>query len=1014
MSPIWGMLPHRRVSETAMKQFHAFRLDIPDESLWRGQDRISLTPKSFSLLAYLVEHAGSLVPQSELFETLWPDTFVQPEVLKSHIRDLRSVLGDDARNPRFIETCHRRGYRFIAPVQNSDSHEKPAAISAPTLVGRREGLDALNEALQEARDGRPQLVFITGEVGIGKTTLLNAFESDTLRSFSNGVILRGQCVEGFGGREPYYPILEALSMLLRMPGWEDVVDVLAQHAPTWLAQFPAKVQKDNREALSREIAGATTERMLREFFEATEILAQDKPLVILLEDIHWADNYTVDWLSAFARGRRTAKLMVAATLRKLELVLTEHPLRELKEKLLAYRLCREIGVRPLSEPEVHVFLERKMLNNTIPDGLAEFLYRHSDGNPLFLGAALEQLIADGLVAHEDHCLVVKKPLSEISTIVPETLRQMIGAHIDSHLQTIEREVLEAASSCGLTFSAVLAAAAAEAVPEDIEMVCTRLAQRSHIIRAARDVEYPDGTVSSQFEFVHGLYCQIFYQRLGHRARERLHKNIGLKLQSLCQDWQEEVAPVLAYHFEKASAWNMVPQYLLATARMECNRFAFDAAILALKRTQRVLLRLPVAERGALQTDISFQIARCYAAKDEFARAGEVLEEAEKSLAQQNDFKRRPRLLLRLAYILSRIDANRCVSAAQRALEVALQGHDPSSMAEAKAGAIFWKLACDGWDAQASDLFARVLESMRTGPDKVVYGVGLVWDAVLNFLSSRYHDGILSIQGATRLLEGSDIFMARDTPRAEMGLRLMSGELGIALANTHAALQSAKKDGNRIREYLYEVLTAWIFSETLNWEGCAEICARISPHLDSPDTMSIRKVCTLFAGAAEAKLGRFQIAHRHFAEVSSLMSKQPTWMDWYWKLLLLNAEAVMHLDARDGKACEASKTFLTAALATEEKTYQALAWNCNARAAHAEHDTSYARQCIAHALEIVEGRDLPLAHWRVHKSAMSLLPESAALHRSKSAEAVRRLAASLVDFPEFRSKFRASEEVRDLL
>ena len=104
------------------KEFPPFRLDTVNECLWRHRDtgsdeRILLTPKAFAMLRYLVEHAGRLVTQDELLEALWPDTFVQPEVLKSHVRDIRIVLGDDCKHPRFIETLPRRGYQFVAPRQ---------------------------------------------------------------------------------------------------------------------------------------------------------------------------------------------------------------------------------------------------------------------------------------------------------------------------------------------------------------------------------------------------------------------------------------------------------------------------------------------------------------------------------------------------------------------------------------------------------------------------------------------------------------------------------------------------------------------------------------------------------------------------------------------------------------------------------------------------------------------------------------------------------------------------------
>ena len=108
-----------------MREFPPFRLDTVYQCLWRGEgvaeERISLAPRTFDVLRYLVEHPGRLVPHDELLGALWPKTYVQPEVLKSHVATIRAALGDDARKPIFIETMSRRGYRFIAPVTDGAS-----------------------------------------------------------------------------------------------------------------------------------------------------------------------------------------------------------------------------------------------------------------------------------------------------------------------------------------------------------------------------------------------------------------------------------------------------------------------------------------------------------------------------------------------------------------------------------------------------------------------------------------------------------------------------------------------------------------------------------------------------------------------------------------------------------------------------------------------------------------------------------------------------------------------------
>jgi TolB-like protein/DNA-binding winged helix-turn-helix (wHTH) protein/Flp pilus assembly protein TadD len=108
-----------------MKSFKAFRLDTVNHLLWRDGERVPIAPKGFDVLAYLVEHAGRVVAQDELLGALWPETFVNPEVLRKYILEIRRALGDRPNNPEFIETLPKRGYRFIAPVIEESAAEPP-------------------------------------------------------------------------------------------------------------------------------------------------------------------------------------------------------------------------------------------------------------------------------------------------------------------------------------------------------------------------------------------------------------------------------------------------------------------------------------------------------------------------------------------------------------------------------------------------------------------------------------------------------------------------------------------------------------------------------------------------------------------------------------------------------------------------------------------------------------------------------------------------------------------------
>jgi len=156
-----------------MRQFHSFRLDTVNHCLWRGESREVLTPKAFDVLRYLVEHAERLVTQEELLEALWPETYVNPEVIKKYILGIRKVLGDRHENPEFIRTFPRRGYQFIAPVSAVGTPESPALCvsSAKQLTIGESGLEQLGGNIGRALMSRQQVVFLSGEPESGKTAI---------------------------------------------------------------------------------------------------------------------------------------------------------------------------------------------------------------------------------------------------------------------------------------------------------------------------------------------------------------------------------------------------------------------------------------------------------------------------------------------------------------------------------------------------------------------------------------------------------------------------------------------------------------------------------------------------------------------------------------------------------------------------------------------------------------------------------------------------------------------------
>jgi predicted ATPase/DNA-binding winged helix-turn-helix (wHTH) protein len=599
-----------------MKEFHSFRLDEVNQCLWQRRDtgndgRTRLTPKAFAVLRYLVEHAGRLVTQDELLNSLWPDTFVQPEVLKSHVLEIRHALGDDAKNPQFIETLPRRGYQFIAPVREASTPiEFAAELPSRKLVGRSTQIGELRNCWQRALGNQRQIVFITGEPGIGKTSLVDEFLQRAATDRATMFFARGQCVEGYGGKEAYYPILEALRQLCQGSQGGSVVQILATQAPTWLVQFPALVNSKQREMLQREIRGATHERMLREIGEALETITAEKPSLLVLEDLQWVDLCTVDLISALARRRAPSKLMLIGTYRPVDVTLVGHPLKAVKQDLLVHQLCREIALEPLKESEVSEYLANESATLAAPEGLAVLIYRHTEGNPLFMVAAIHHMIDRGLIALEAGTWQIKVPLNRIDLEAPESLRQMIELQIE-RLSEEEQRALEIGSATGRLFTTAVRAMAANTDPESFENLCESLSRRHQIVRSAGSQEFPDGTTSTRYEFVHALYREVIYHRLSPGRRAKIHLNVGVRLEALYAQRPAEAARELAEHFEQGGDWLRAIKYLQVAADTAGRRFEPRQAADILQHALNLVKRLPEEERAKHEISILKKLAKIY-------------------------------------------------------------------------------------------------------------------------------------------------------------------------------------------------------------------------------------------------------------------------------------------------------------------------------------------------------------------------------------------------------------------
>lgn len=578
-------------------------LDVANQWVRRGAESLRLTPKAFAVLRLLAERAGQLVTKQELLASVWSDAAVGDAVVATVIREIRGVLGDDASQPWLIETVHRRGYRLLAslgfdappPAQPrvSTAAQRPA-IALPTLVGRQAELDRLDAFWDTALRGERRVVFVSGEPGIGKTALVDAF-LDRHAATRECHVGRGQCIEQLGAGEAYLPVLSALGELCREAGGERLVAQLRTHAPAWLSQMPAVLESLSPEERNRlNLAGATRERMLREMTETLEAVAAERPFILVLEDLHWSDSATLDLVALLARRRGTARLLVLGTYRSAEVIYRDHPLKGVKHELQLQGRCEDLALGSLDETAVDDYLAARFGAGADREGvrdLARALHERTDGIPLFVVSVVNDLVARGAIAGADGCWTVRPEARAVVGEVPASLRQLLERQLDQ-LGADERTLLEVAAVAGLEFSAAAVAAGLEGDTAAAEASCETLARREQWLTPRDSVEWPDRTLTARYGFAHALYRDVTYRRIPAARRARLHLRIGERAEAAFGPRAAEIATELALHFEQGRDPDRAARYLEQAAANALRRSAAAEAVSLLTHGIDVLLTLP--------------------------------------------------------------------------------------------------------------------------------------------------------------------------------------------------------------------------------------------------------------------------------------------------------------------------------------------------------------------------------------------------------------------------------------
>jgi DNA-binding winged helix-turn-helix (wHTH) protein/tetratricopeptide (TPR) repeat protein len=578
-----------------IRLFGPFRCDVREQRLLRDGKEIKLRRKPFAILQHLTAHPQRLVTQEELVEAVWGKIAMSESLLRTHVSDVRRVLGEGA-----IETVVGRGYRFLFAVETERSEPEARAVDhvathavPPNLVGRSAELDTLRQAFEAALGQKRQMVFVTGEPGIGKTTLVDAFLAEVAAP-RGAVIASGSCVEQMGAAEAYLPVLAALGALCRND--RRFVDRLARHAPTWLAQMPGLVGNEDLQALSVRLQGATQSRMLRELAEAFDVIAAERPLVLVLEDVQWADASTTDLLAMLGARREPARVLVVATCRPGEIAKGD-PLARVIGELRAHRQAATLNLETWSEATMSDYFARRFAGARFPEDLPHCIQHMTGGNPLFAVAVVDDLESRGMIRRSESGWELAAKVADVASCRPDTVRQLIDIQID-RLNRNEQRILEAASLVGVRFAVGAVAHALELPAAELDTVCEELANDRRLLRFVTSEPWPDGSIQSHYAFVHALYRDTALRRVPSATKRAWHHRVADGLERAYGAGVETIATELAVHYDEAKSLAKAVRYYGLAGERAMRRFGRAEALAQFSRARALMATLPVSDESS--------------------------------------------------------------------------------------------------------------------------------------------------------------------------------------------------------------------------------------------------------------------------------------------------------------------------------------------------------------------------------------------------------------------------------
>ncbi len=476
------------------------------------------------------------------------------------------------------------------------------ATIRPQIVGRELEWRALERACHDAERGRGSALFVSGEPGIGKTTLLEAFVNHVARR-KDVLALHGRCSHRLSASDAYLPWMDAMGRCLDGPDGNLLEGTLRSVAPAWHALTASSTDALGR--VSAESGQLSSGRLKREFRSLLVALTQQRTVLLFLDDLHQCDESTVDLLNHLGQDLPRIRLLLLGAYRPTESTSVNHPFEQFRRELVTRDLGRDLALPFLSRDGIDRFLEREFPAHRFPDTFSEFLHERTEGSPLFLLGLIRYLKdREVIVRNENGWTVARIPL-EFDHELPDSIASLMDTTLH-RLAADDRQLLQAASVQGIAFHAAVIADAVRRDRADVEERLQEIGHLHGVISPGVEFEFDDGTLTLQYRFIHVLFQETLFDSITPARRSDWSLRMARLLTELHAHRSRQHALDLAFLYETGREFRLAAEWLQKAAQLDIQIGANREAAATCQRGVRLLTKVtPSTDRDRIELGLQF-------------------------------------------------------------------------------------------------------------------------------------------------------------------------------------------------------------------------------------------------------------------------------------------------------------------------------------------------------------------------------------------------------------------------